>query len=229
MIYISTNFYGSEVVLNAATKYDKRIIIASTSEIYGKNPKQPLSENDDRVIGSPQKIRWSYSDSKAIEEAVATSLHISQNLKVITVRLFNTVGPRQNLAYGMVLPNFVNNALKNENLQVFGDGQQTRVFCHVSDVVTALVKLIDADKYWGEVFNIGGEGEISILQLAERVIKVTKSNSKIQHVPYDIAYSTGFEDMARRVPDISKLTNFTGWEPKLGLNAIIDDVSKSYI
>ena len=223
---ISTNIIGSDVVLKAATKFNKRILIASTSEIYGKNPKQPLSENDDRVIGSPQKIRWSYSDSKAIEEAVATSLHISQNLKVITVRLFNTVGPRQNFAYGMVLPNFVNNALKNENLQVFGGGQQTRVFCHISDVVTALVKLIDADKYWGEVFNIGGEGEISILQLAERVIKVTKSNSKIQHVPYDLAYSTGFEDMARRVPDTTKLRNAIEWQPTMGLDEIISDLAK---
>jgi UDP-glucose 4-epimerase len=126
----------------------------------------------------------------------------------------------------MVLPNFVSNALKNENLQVFGDGQQTRVFCHVSDVVTAIVKLIDADKYWGEVFNIGGEGEISILQLAERVIKVTKSNSKIQHVPYDVVYSKGFEDMARRVPDTTKLRNAIVWQPTMGLDEIISDLAK---
>jgi UDP-glucose 4-epimerase len=224
---ISTNFYGSEVVLNAALKHDKRILIASTSEIYGKNTKQPLSETDDRVIGTPQKIRWSYSDAKALEEATAHFLFLTKQLRVTTIRFFNTVGPRQTGKYGMVIPRFVKAAIENKPLKIFGDGFQTRVFCHVSDSVKAILALSINDKTIGEVFNIGGKGEISILDLAKLIIKQTNSKSEITFTDYEVAYAAGFEEMARRVPDISKLTNFTGWEPELGLDTIIDDVQKA--
>ena len=225
---ISTNFYGSEVVLNAALKYNKRILIASTSEIYGKNTKQPLSETDDRVVGTPQKLRWTYSDAKALEEATAHFLFLTKKLKVTTIRFFNTVGPRQTGKYGMVIPRFVRAAIENKPLKIFGDGSQTRVFCHVSDSVRAILALAGNNKTIGEVFNIGGKGEISILDLANMIIDQTKSKSEITFTDYEDAYSAGFEDMLRRVPDISKLTNFTGWEPKLGLTSIIEDVSNSY-
>ena len=222
---ISTNFYGSEMVLNAATKYDKRLIIASTSEIYGKNPKQPLSETDDRVIGSPQKLRWSYSDAKALEEAAAHALFLTNNLKVTTVRLFNTVGPRQTGKYGMVIPRFVKDAVENKPLRVFGDGSQSRVFCHVEDAIKAILQLAGNNKSIGEVFNIGGKGEITILDLARLVIKQTNSKSEITFTEYEDAYAVGFEDMARRVPDISKVKLFTGWEPEIDLKRVIKDVA----
>jgi UDP-glucose 4-epimerase len=225
---ISTNFYGSEVVLDAALKYDKRILIASTSEIYGKNSKQPLSETDDRVIGTPQRLRWTYSDAKALEEATAHFLFLTKQLKVTTIRFFNTVGPRQSGKYGMVIPRFVRAAIENKPLKIFGDGSQTRVFCHVSDSVKAVLDLSTDYKTIGEVFNIGGKGEISILDLAKFIIKQTNSKSELTFTEYKDAYATGFEEMARRVPDISKIANFTGWEPKLDLDTIIDDVSKSY-
>jgi UDP-glucose 4-epimerase len=225
---ISTNFYGSEVVLGAALKHDKRILIASTSEIYGKNSKQPLSETDDRVIGTPQKLRWTYSDAKALEEATAHFLFLTKQLKVTTIRFFNTVGPRQTGKYGMVIPRFARAAIENKPLKIFGDGSQTRVFCHVSDSVKAILTLSANDKSIGEVFNIGGKGEISILELAKFIIKQTNSKSEISFTGYEDAYATGFEEMARRVPDISKLFNFTGWEPKLGLDVIINDVVQSY-
>jgi UDP-glucose 4-epimerase len=221
---ISTNFYGSEIVLNAATKYDKRIIIASTSEIYGKNPKQPLSETDDRVIGAPQKLRWTYSDAKALEEATAHALFLTNNLKVTTVRLFNTVGPRQTGKYGMVIPRFINAALENKPIKIFGDGSQSRVFCHVEDTVKALLLLNLNDKSIGEVFNIGGKGEITILDLAKMIINQTNSKSEITFTNYEDAYTIGFEDMARRVPDISKIKLFAGWEPEIDLKTIIRDV-----
>ena len=225
---ISTNFYGSEIVLGATLKYDKRILIASTSEIYGKNTKQPLSETDDRVIGTPQKLRWTYSDAKALEEATAHFLFLTKQLRVTTIRFFNTVGPRQTGKYGMVIPRFVRAAIENKPLKIFGDGSQTRVFCHVNDSVKAILALSINDKTVGEVFNIGGKGEISILELAKLIIKQTNSKSDITFTEYKDAYATGFEEMARRVPDISKLTKFTGWKPTLGIDTIIDDVSKSY-
>ena len=225
---ISTNFYGSEVVLNTAAKYDKRIVIASTSEIYGKNPKQPLSETDDRVIGSPQKLRWTYSDAKALEEATAHALFLTKNLKVTTVRLFNTVGPRQTGKYGMVIPRFINAALENKPIKIFGNGLQSRVFCHVTDSVRAILALASDKKMIGEVFNIGGLGEISILNLAKLIIERIGSKSDIVFISYDDAYAVGYEDMARRVPDITKLTSFIGWVPKLDIKTIIDDTIKSY-
>ena len=223
---ISVNISGSDVVLKAAAKYDKRIVIASTSEIYGKNDKQPLSETDDRVIGSPQKVRWSYSDAKAIEEATATVLYQTEGLRVTTVRLFNTVGPRQKGQYGMVVPRFVQNALTNKPLNIYGDGKQTRVFCHVADVIDALLKITKTDNSIGEVYNLGGVGEISINELAQKVIQITNSISKIEYTPYDKAYPFGFEDMLRRVPDISKLKSVIAWEPKKNLDQIITDIMK---
>jgi len=224
---ISTNFYGSELVLNAAQKYDKRILIASTSEIYGKNLKQPLSESDDRVIGTPQKLRWTYSDAKALEEATAYYLFLTKQLKVTTLRLFNSVGPRQTGKYGMVIPRFVKAAVENAPLKIFGEGTQSRVFCHVTDSVNAILAIANNDKTIGEVFNIGGKGEISILELAKKIIKRTNSNSEITYLNYESAYSTGFEDMARRVPNITKIYDFTRWEPKFTLDQIIDDVARS--
>jgi len=222
---ISTNFYGSEMVLNAATKYDKRIIIASTSEIYGKNPKQPLSETDDRIIGSPQKLRWSYSDAKALEEATAYFLHVTKKLNVTTIRFFNTVGPRQTGKYGMVIPRFVKAAVENKPIKVFGDGSQSRVFCHVEDTVKAVLLLAGTNKSIGEVFNIGGKGEITILDLAKMIIKQTNSKSEITFTEYEDAYAMGFEDMARRVPNISKVNLYTGWVPEIDLKTIITDVA----
>jgi len=222
---MSTNITGSEVVLNAAAKFNKRIIIASTSEIYGKNPKQPLNEADDRVVGAPQKIRWTYSDAKAIEEAMAFALHQEKKLPVTTVRLFNTVGPRQSGRYGMVVPRFVQAALKNEALTIYGDGTQSRVFCHVDDAVAAIAKMAATDATIGEVFNVGGSGEVSIKELAEIVIATTKSQSLITYTPYTDAYPAGFEDIQRRVPDISKIKQAIGWIPTKDLGAIIKDIA----
>jgi len=222
---MSTNITGSEVVLNAATQFNKRIIIASTSEIYGKNPKQPLSEADDRVVGAPQKIRWTYSDAKAIEEAMAFALHQEKKLPVTTMRLFNTVGPRQSGRYGMVVPRFVQAALKNEALTIYGDGTQSRVFCHVDDAVQAIATIAATDSTIGEVFNVGGSGEVSIKELAERVIATTKSQSVITYTPYSDAYPAGFEDIQRRVPDISKIKQAIGWAPTKDLETIIRDIA----
>jgi UDP-glucose 4-epimerase len=226
---ISTNYHGSEIVLNAATKFDKRIVIASTSEIYGKNPKQPLSETDDRVVGTPQKLRWTYSDAKALEEATAYSLFLTNKLKVTTVRFFNTVGPRQTGRYGMVIPRFVQAALEGKSINIFGDGSQSRVFCHVYDATKATTLLALDDKSIGEVFNIGGVGEISILDLANNIVQQLNSNSKITFTTYEEAYKVGYEDMQRRVPNISKINSFNGWKPNLSLNSIITDVANSFI
>jgi UDP-glucose 4-epimerase len=222
---MSTNITGSEVVLQAAAKYSTRIIIASTSEIYGKNPKQPLSETDDRVVGAPQKIRWTYSDAKAIEEAMAFALHLDKKLPVTTVRLFNTVGPRQTGRYGMVVPRFVQAALSNQPLTVYGDGTQSRVFCHVADAVHAIVTMAHTDATIGDVYNVGGTGEVTIKELAEKVIALTGSASAISYTPYTDAYPAGFEDIQRRVPDISKIKNALGWAPAQDLSQIISDIA----
>jgi UDP-glucose 4-epimerase len=221
---VSTNFTGSEIVLNAAANLKKRIVIASTSEIYGKNPKQPLNEESDRVVGAPQKIRWTYSDAKALEEAVAYALFMTKQLKVTTVRLFNTVGPRQTGRYGMVVPRFIQSAINDEPICIYGDGTQSRVFCHVEDAVRAILNLANTDLTIGEVYNVGGVGETTIKQLAERIIERTDSKSTITYTPYDVAYTAGYEDMQRRVPDISKIKGAIGWEPNLTLDNIIDDV-----
>ena len=222
---MSTNITGSEVVLNAAAKHNKRIIIASTSEIYGKNPKQPLSETDDRVVGSPQKIRWTYSDAKAIEEAMAYAMYQEMKLPVTTVRLFNTVGPRQTGRYGMVVPRFVQASLKNQPITIYGDGTQSRVFCHVADAVLAIATIATSDSTIGDFYNVGGTGEVSIKQLAEQVIDVTGSKSDITYTPYSDAYPAGFEDIQRRVPDISKIKQAIGWAPTKDLTHIISDIA----
>lgn len=222
---ISINFQGSEVVIKSALKFDKRLVIASTSEIYGKNNNQPLSEEDDRLIGSPTKIRWSYSDAKALEEAVAFFLFSTKNLKVTTIRFFNTVGPRQTGKYGMVIPRFVEAALTGKPLEIYGEGNQKRVFCHVKDAVGAVVSLSATDRAIGEVFNVGGQGEVSILDLAHTIIKQLNSDSKINFIPYNYAYSEGFEDISRRVPNLDKIKSFIGWEPNISLNQIISDVA----
>ena len=224
---MSTNITGSEVVLNAAAQFNKRIIIASTSEIYGKNPKQPLSETDDRVVGAPQKIRWTYSDAKAIEEAMAFALHQEKKLPVTTVRLFNTVGPRQTGRYGMVVPRFVHSALKNEPITIYGDGTQSRVFCHVADAVRAITTIAATDSTIGDVFNVGGSGEVTIKELAEQVLSTTGSSSEITYTPYSDAYPTGFEDIQRRVPDISKIKSAINWSPTKDLKQIISDIAVS--
>lgn len=225
---ISTNFNGSEVILNAAEKFKKRIIIASTSEIYGKNTKSKLTETDDRIVGTPQMLRWTYSDAKALEEAIAYYLYLTKKLKVTTIRFFNTVGPRQTGKYGMVIPRFVKAAVQNQPLQIFGDGTQTRVFCHVYDSVRAVLDLAFNDNTIGEVFNVGGKSEISILELAKLVIAQTNSNSKITFMDYKDAYTVGYEDVARRVPDVTKIKNFVGWQSRLSLNDIINDICLSY-
>ena len=224
---IDRNFNGSEIVLHAATKYNKRLIIASTSEIYGKNPSQPLNEESDRVVGAPQKIRWTYADAKALEEAVAHTLHKTQGLKVTTVRFFNTVGPRQTGQYGMVVPRFIQSALKNEDITIYDDGSQSRVFCHVEDAVRAVITLSQTDSTIGDYFNVGGVGETTIKDLAAKVIEQTKSTSSIRFIPYSEAYPAGFEDMRRRVPDISKIKKSIGWEPFYTLDSIINSVATS--
>jgi UDP-glucose 4-epimerase len=225
---IDRNFTGSEVVLNAATKFNKRIIIASTSEIYGKNPNQPLNEESDRVVGAPQKIRWTYADAKALEEAVAHTLYKTQGLKVTTVRFFNTVGPRQTGQYGMVVPRFVQSALMNEDITIYDDGSQSRVFCHVEDAVKAVMTLSETESTIGDYFNVGGIGETTIKELASKIIERTKSSSTIRFIPYSDAYPAGFEDMQRRVPEIEKIKKAIGWQPTHTLDSIIDSVAASF-
>ena len=222
---LKTNLQGTEVVLEACNKYNKPVLIASTSEIYGKNEKVPLSEEDDRIIGHPLKSRWSYSEAKAVDESLAYFYYIENHLPIRIVRLFNTVGPRQVGHYGMVVPRFVGSALSNDPLQVYGSGEQVRCFCHVGDAVKALIQVIDSDKAVGEVFNIGNNQQISIFELAKKVIRITGSKSEIRKIPYSEAYPEGFEDMQRRVPDISKIKNVLGWSPQIGLDQIIKDIT----
>ncbi len=224
---LKTNLQGSEIILQAADKYRKPVLIASTSEIYGKNEKVPLNEEDDRIIGHPLKSRWSYSEAKAVDESLAYFYHLENKLPVRIVRFFNTVGPRQVGHYGMVVPRFIEAALKNEPLSIYGSGEQIRCFCHVSDVIRALLLVIDSDQAVGEVFNIGNNQQSSINQLADRVISLLGSKSKIEKIPYADAYPQGFEDIQRRVPDISKIKRVLGWSPQLDLDQIIKDIAAS--
>ena len=221
------NTQGTENVVLAASKFKKRVFIASTSEIYGKNPEQPLTEESDRVIGSPQLLRWAYSEAKAIDESLAQMFYQSHGLEYVVGRFFNTVGPRQSGMYGMVLPRFVSAAIKDETLEVHGDGSQSRTFCHVLDSIDAVSRLFFNDKTVGQAFNIGGEGEISIKDLATKVVEMTGSKSKIKYVPYNTAYPQGFEEMMRRVPDTSKLRTYTGWSPQRNLDEIIKDIENN--
>ncbi|MEV4755978.1 GDP-mannose 4,6-dehydratase [Micromonospora sp. NPDC049559] len=220
---LTTNIRGSEIVIEAAHRYRRKIMVASTSEIYGKNSRGPLTENSDRILGSPAVVRWAYSTAKAVDELLANAYHRERALPTVVIRLFNVVGPRQSPAYGMVVPRLVRQALRGEPLTVFGDGNQTRCFAHVSDVVTALTTLLDAEAAVGETFNVGSPEEISIRDLAERIISATGSDSAVRLVPYDAAYGAGFEDMERRVPDIAKLHTLTGWAPTRGLDQILRD------
>jgi UDP-glucose 4-epimerase len=222
---LKTNLQGSEVVLEACDKYRKPVLIASTSEIYGKNDKVPLSEEDNRIIGHPLKSRWSYSEAKAVDESLAYFYHLENKLPIRIVRFFNTVGPRQVGHYGMVVPRFVSAALKNEPLSVYGSGDQIRCFCHVSDAIRAILLVIDSDKAVGEVFNVGNNQQISIMELAKKVIEITKSTSNIEKIAYEKAYPEGFEDMQRRVPDISKINRVLGWTPEINLDQIIKDIA----
>ncbi len=221
---ILNNIRGTEIVLQTCAEESRKVLVASTSEIYGKNANGPLREEADRILGSPLKSRWSYSTSKAVDEILAHAYWRDCDTPTVIVRLFNTVGPRQTGDYGMVIPRLVGQALSGTALTVFGTGEQRRSFCHVADTVAALVTLLNEDAAVGDVFNIGSPQEISINDLARMVIDMTGSSSAVTHVPYDIAYEEGFEDMERRIPDIGKVSGLTGWEPRLTLGDIIQDV-----
>jgi len=223
---LTTNIKGSETVLEMAHRYHKKVLITSTSEIYGKNTQGPLKEDQDRILGSPLKSRWSYSTAKAVDEMLAYVYWKEKNVPATIVRLFNTVGPRQSGAYGMVVPRFVKQALHNEDITVYGSGKQSRCFLHVRDVVDALPKIIENQKAYGQVFNIGSQEEITIEGLAQKVIEITGSRSKIVRIPYEEAYEEGFEDMERRVPDTTKIRDLIGFKPTADLKTIIEDVVK---
>jgi len=221
---LMTNIRGTETVIEMAHKYDKRLLVMSTSEIYGKNTSDSLSEEDDRILGSPLKSRWSYSEAKAIDEILAYTYWREKGLEAVIIRLFNTVGPRQTGSYGMVIPRFVGQALRNEPITIFGDGNQTRCFCHVGDIVEGLVALSEHPEAFGKVFNLGGGKEVAIRELAERVIKLAGSQSSLEFIPYDAAYEAGFEDMDRRVPNTTRAMQLVGFEPSASLDDIIRSV-----
>ena len=219
---LATNIRGSEIVFEKAHKYGSRVLVTSTSEIYGKNTSDRLREDDDRILGSPLKSRWSYSEAKAIDEILAYTYWKEKGLETVIVRLFNTVGPRQTGSYGMVIPRFVSQAVRNEPITVYGDGSQTRCFCYVGDVVGALIDLLNHPDAYGKVFNIGGTEEISMSELAQRITELADSDSKIKYVTYEDAYEEGFEDMQRRVPDITRVSNLVGFSPSVTLDKIIE-------
>ena len=219
-----TNIRGTETVFEKAHKYSKRILVTSTSEIYGKNTSDSLSEDDDRILGSPLKSRWSYSEAKAIDEILAYTYWREKGLEAVIVRLFNTVGSRQTGSYGMVVPRFVHQALRNEPLTIYGDGNQTRCFCAVSDVVSGIVALSEHPSAFGGVFNLGSTQEVSMKDLANRIIAITGSSSQLVFVPYDVAYEEGFEDMLRRVPAITRAHDLVGFTPSVSLDEIIESV-----
>jgi len=222
---IINNIMGTEIVLKNACRYRKPLLITSTSEVYGKSEQPTFREDDDRVMGATCKSRWGYAESKAIDEFLALAYFLEKHLPVVIVRLFNTVGPRQTGRYGMVIPTFVRQALLHEPIGVFGDGLQTRCFAHVLDVVPVLAELVKRSDAYGLVVNVGSQEEISIQCLAERVIAMTKSKSKIRLIPYAQAYPPGFEDMERRMPDLERLRLLTGYSPKYQLDRILEDVA----
>jgi UDP-glucose 4-epimerase len=227
---IETNITGTEAVLKAALRYRAKVLIASTSEVYGKGNVTPFQEDDDVVLGPTIRSRWAYAASKMVDEFLALAYHHEKGLPVVVVRLFNTVGPRQTGRYGMVIPRFVEQALHNEPLTVYGDGQQSRCFLHVHDAVEAILALSEAPEAVGQVFNVGSIEEVSIQGLAEHILALTAAgqagpgDAPITFIPYDQAYAEGFDDMRRRVPDISKIKALTGWEPRYGLQEILEDV-----
>ena len=223
---LEVNVKGTENVLKVASKFNVRTLIASSSEVYGRNPKMPLTEDSDRVLGSPKIARWSYSEAKAIDEFYAFELHKKSSFKVTIARLFNTVGPGQSGVYGMVLPRFVKAALSDQPLQVYGDGSQSRSFCAVSDVVKALDSLMNTSESVGQPYNIGSTNEISIKDLAQKVIDITESKSQIVFKKHSEVFGDSFEEPARRVPDISKISKVIGWHPKKSLDTIILEVTE---
>jgi UDP-glucose 4-epimerase len=221
---IQTTIHGTEVVLEAANRFNRPVLITSSSEVYGKGARVPFSEDDDVVMGPTRHSRWCYAYSKGIDEFLGLAYHRQFGLPVVLVRLFNTVGPRQVGMYGMVLPRFVSAALKGEPLQVYGDGTQTRCFCHVDDVTDALLRLMDTPEAVGQVFNLGGQEEVSINDLASRVIQLTDSSSRIEYVPYEQAYGRSFDDLPRRVPQLDRIRSVIGFEPRHNLDQIIGSV-----
>ncbi len=223
---LETNLKGSEVVLKTAAAAGIKTVLASSSEVYGKNPLMPLREDSDRVLGSPQVARWSYSEAKAIDELYAFELHKYKSFPVSIARFFNTVGPRQSGSYGMVLPRFVRAALSNQPLTVYGDGTQSRTFCSVTDVAKALVLLMDSKESIGETFNIGSTDEITVNNLANKVIKLTNSKSEIIYKKHSEIFGDNFEEPMRRVPDISKIKRVIGWQPQTSLDKIIIEIAE---
>lgn len=231
---IETNILGTHSILQLASKYNKKVLIASTSEIYGKSSHVPFNEDDDRLLGPTTKSRWSYSTSKAVDEFLGLAYYKQKGLPVTIFRLFNTVGPKQESRYGMVIPRLINQSIKQKPLTIYGDGHQTRCFCDVDDVVNAIIALSKSDKAIGEVVNIGSNEEISILNLAKKILQIVKKNkieilsgNQIKFIPYDEAYEVGFEDMLRRVPDISKIKGLIGWEPKISLDQTLSRIISS--
>ncbi len=228
---VETNVLGTEAVLKTAARYRVKVMIASTSEVYGKGNKIPFSEDDDAVLGATCNSRWAYAASKMVDEFLGLAYYREKDLPVVIFRLFNTVGPRQTGQYGMVVPRLVQAALQGKPLTVYGDGQQSRCFLHVSDAVDAMMRLANDDAAIGQVFNVGSTEEVTILELAQRVIKhVDGKNAdedRIVLIPYDQAYAVGFEDMRRRVPDVTRIKQYTGWEPQHTLDQILDDVIAS--
>jgi UDP-glucose 4-epimerase len=218
------NIIGTERVLRNASRHRKPVLITSTSEVYGKSKQEAFSEGDDRIMGPTDKCRWAYANSKATDEFLAMAYHQETRLPAVIVRLFNTVGPRQTGQYGMVIPNFVAQALRGMPITVHGDGTQTRCFCHVKDVVPALVELLMNPKAYGKVFNVGSNSEISIKELAEQILKKTSSKSEIKYIPYDEAYPAGFEDMQRRIPNLARIASLIGFRPTRSLDDIVTDV-----
>jgi len=221
---IETNLLGTEVVLRLARRYRKKVVLASTSEVYGKSNDLPFREDADRVMGPTIKSRWSYAESKAIDEFLALAYHKQFGLPVVICRFFNTVGPRQTGTYGMVIPRLVEQALAGKPLTVYGDGQQTRCFCNVKDTVRAVMALASDEKAVGQIYNVGSQEEIAIGALAQRVLARAKSRSSIQMIPYEQAYEAGFEDMVRRVPSTDKIRAAIGWQPSVALDQTLDEV-----
>ena len=221
---LDINVKGTETVLRLANRFKKKTLIASTSEVYGKHVEHTLSEDDNRVMGTVKKRRWAYACSKALDEFLGLAYFDEKKLPVVVARLFNTVGPRQTGQYGMVLPNFVQSALLGKPITVYGDGTQSRSFTHVKDVIKALIKLMDEPRAEGDIFNVGNDHEISIIELAQKVKEMTGSNSEIEYIPYEKAYGPGFEDMERRCPNIEKIKNLIGFKPTYGLEAIVQSV-----
>ncbi|NQU06832.1 MAG: GDP-mannose 4,6-dehydratase [Calditrichaeota bacterium] len=226
---ILTNVRGTDLILEFASEKKQKVLIASSSEVYGKNDQRPYSEDSDSVFGPTTIHRWSYGAAKAVDEFLAHAYYKERDLPVVISRFFNTCGARQTEQYGMVLPTFVKAALHNDTVCIHGDGEQSRVFVDVSDAVDAVMLIMNNSAAVGEVFNIGGQDEITINELAHRVISITKSSSKTIHIPYKKVFKTGFEDMLKRVPDLHKIKEFTGWEPKIRIDEIISSVSERYM